>query len=65
VLQFDFFSEMIPEKFKRIWENGIQSGTYSLKLCGSGGGGFILGFSWDFKKTEEFINKNEVQALHL
>jgi len=43
--QWDFFNEMIPEKEKKIWELGLETGDYVLKLCGAGGGGFLLGHS--------------------
>ena len=54
-LQLEFFQEMIPDPYKMIWENGIKTENYSLKLCGSGGGGFILGFAEDRIKTTELF----------
>lgn len=42
-LQFEFMSEFIPAKFKDVWQSGIKSKTYSLKICGAGGGGYIIG----------------------
>ena len=38
------FKPMIPEQFHGIWQQGIDTNDYYLKLCGSGGGGYILGF---------------------
>jgi len=52
-LQLEHFEEMIPKPYRELWQNGIATGDYYLKLCGSGGGGFILGFSTDIKKAEE------------
>ena len=43
------FSPMIPSEFHNIWSKGIETNGYYLKLCGSGGGGFILGFTEDLK----------------
>jgi mevalonate kinase len=37
-----------------LWSKGLESGDYILKLCGAGGGGFVLGFS-DKLSTEEKI----------
>jgi mevalonate kinase len=34
-------SSMIPEAFKEIWNVGIETSAYYLKLCSSGGGGRI------------------------
>ena len=43
-IHFDHFTEFIPEKFHACWKNGLRNHEYYLKLCGAGGGGFILGF---------------------
>ncbi|MCC6722697.1 MAG: mevalonate kinase [Bacteroidia bacterium] len=45
------FKPMIPNDFHKIWKDGIETNTYYLKLCGSGGGGFILGFAPDYSKA--------------
>jgi mevalonate kinase len=45
------FQPMIPENFRALWDKGIETSDYYLKLCGSGGGGFILGFTRDFEKA--------------
>lgn len=39
------FAPMIPESFQALWAEGLNSGHFALKLCGAGGGGFILGIS--------------------
>jgi len=54
--QYEHFQEMIPEKYRQIWMDGLTSGNYTLKLCGAGGGGFILGFTEDFKHVDLMIN---------
>lgn len=50
--QLDYFSEMIPLHMKDFWAKGLNSGDYILKLCGAGGGGFLLGYSSKFKQSE-------------
>ncbi len=45
------FRPMIPEPVISIWKSGLDNKVYSLKLCGSGGGGFILGFTKDYKAS--------------
>jgi mevalonate kinase len=40
---------MIPEQFHAIWQNGIDTNDY---LCGSGGGGYILGFTEDLERAK-------------
>lgn len=44
-LQYDLMPEFIPEKFKAAWLQGLKSNEYHLKVCGAGGGGFIIGFA--------------------
>lgn len=44
-LQYDLLPEFIPEKFKEVWREGLKSNNYHLKICGAGGGGFIIGFA--------------------
>ena len=44
---------MIPEGWSEIWKEGLNSGKYFLKLLGSGGGGFVLGFSDDFDAVKD------------
>jgi mevalonate kinase len=46
------FKPMIPEQFHAIWQNGIDTNDYYLKLCGSGGGGYILGFTEDLERAK-------------
>ncbi|PKP21457.1 MAG: mevalonate kinase [Bacteroidetes bacterium HGW-Bacteroidetes-22] len=49
--QLNHFHEMIPEAFIPAWKQGLETGDYHLKLCGSGGGGFILGFTQSLTQT--------------
>ena len=51
-LQFEYFVEMIPDAFRKIWRTGLESDIFKLKLCGAGGGGFILGIT----KQAEHLN---------
>jgi mevalonate kinase len=58
--QWEFFPEMIPTQMRGLWSKGLESGDYILKLCGAGGGGFILGYSDKLQTTE----KNELFGPH-
>ncbi len=58
------FKPMIPEKFQQTWRNGIETNAYYLKLCGSGGGGFILGFTQDMEKAREMLKGHNLQIIH-
>lgn len=59
-LQIEYFREMIPDRIVPAWLQGLQTRTYTLKLCGSGGGGYMLGFTRNYPQTVE-----ELAALNL
>ena len=58
------FKPMIPENFHNIWAKGIESNDYFLKLCGSGGGGYILGFSQDFEKAKAALSDYKLEVVY-
>lgn len=49
--QFKYFKPLIPALFHELWLEGLNEGHYKLKLCGAGGGGFILGYTKDLQKV--------------
>lgn len=61
--QYLYLPEMIPHKMKPIWEAGLQRDDYKLKLCGSGGGGFLLGISNNFKETRKYFQQNKLELI--
>ena len=58
------FKPMIPEQFHTIWQKGIDSNDYYLKLCGSGGGGYILGFTQDLKKARVSLKDYKLEVVY-
>ncbi|PRZ00246.1 mevalonate kinase [Marinilabilia salmonicolor] len=62
-LQKKHLSLMVPPSIHTLWEEGIDSQEYFLKLCGSGGGGFILGFTRDYESTRKFMDKNGLETI--
>jgi len=55
---------MIPEQFHTLWQNGIETNDYYLKLCGSGGGGYILGFTQDINKAKESLKGYKLEVVY-
>jgi mevalonate kinase len=56
---------MIPEKIKGIWESGLSSDSYYLKLCGSGGGGMMLGVTTNYDEVKNILkNYNLHMVMH-
>ncbi|MDC0378530.1 MAG: mevalonate kinase [Flavobacteriaceae bacterium] len=58
------FKPMIPKDFHQLWKKGIESDDYFLKLCGSGGGGYILGFSKDFQKAKKSLSNYKLEVVY-
>jgi len=61
---FNHFKPMIPKKFHQIWQAGIESNSYYLKLCGSGGGGYILGFTEDIRKAQKALSDYKLEVVY-
>ncbi len=58
------FKPMIPEQFHGIWQAGIDSNDYYLKLCGSGGGGYILGFTENLEKARISLKDYKLEVVY-
>jgi len=58
------FKPMIPEEFHGVWQRGIETNDYYLKLCGSGGGGYILGFTEDLEKAKKSLNEYTLEVVY-
>lgn len=58
------FKPMIPEQFHGIWQHGLDTNDYYLKLCGSGGGGYILGFTEDLAKAEKALAGHKLEVVY-
>ena len=58
------FKPMIPEQFHGIWQQGIDTNDYYLKLCGSGGGGYILGFTEDLEKAKAALKDYKLEVVY-
>ena len=58
------FKPMIPKDFHNVWAKGIESDEYFLKLCGSGGGGYILGFAKDYNKAKKSLSNYNLEVVY-
>ncbi len=58
------FKPMIPKSFQKLWQEGIESNDYYLKLCGSGGGGYILGFTEDYEKVKIVLKGYKLELVY-
>lgn len=60
----DNFKPMIPKEFHTLWQKGIETNAYYLKLCGSGGGGYMLGFTEDIEKAKAALKGHKLEVVY-
>ncbi|MGV8964005.1 MAG: mevalonate kinase [Candidatus Saccharimonadaceae bacterium] len=63
LFQATYFNRMIPSTLEMEWMFGITTGKFMLKLCGSGGGGFILGFTHHYKEVRERFSEKGFEII--
>ncbi|MBI9033604.1 MAG: hypothetical protein JEZ03_03935 [Bacteroidales bacterium] len=61
--EFDYLKPMIPNDSRAIWQHGLDTGLFTLKLCGSGGGGFLLGFTKDYTLARHELLKLKQEVI--
>lgn len=62
-LQFNYFRDMIPADFLDVWKKGLEGNDFKLKLCGSGGGGYLLGFTENLPAAQAFFAAKEMELV--
>ncbi len=61
--QISHFTPMVPKLYQEVWTKGLESDDFFLKLCGAGGGGFLLGLTRDFSQTQQSLKDYEIRKL--
>ena len=61
---YEHFRPMIPDNVFNAWKKGLDTNAYYLKLCGSGGGGYILGFTKDYEKAEKMLKGFHKEVIY-
>lgn len=62
--QLDEMSYFIPEQFHSKIANGLDNGDYFLKICGAGGGGYMLGFTENWSATQDQLNEYDLEMIY-
>ncbi|MEI6683058.1 MAG: hypothetical protein WCO44_10550 [Bacteroidota bacterium] len=63
--QWETLRHLIPLRLHPPWLEGLESGMFSLKLCGSGGGGFLVCFTTDKEGTEACFRNAGIPLIPL
>jgi mevalonate kinase len=61
--QLQHLSPLIPDTFRDVWQEGLANDVFKLKICGAGGGGFILGITKNFAQTEMILENYTLRKV--
>lgn len=62
--QLEHMAPMIPTLYQKLWKEGVESKEFSLKLCGAGGGGFLLGIARDFRRLKKRLTGPQLRVVY-
>ena len=54
---------MIPDFLLEKWQDGLKSENYFLKICGAGGGGFMLSITKNLAQINKTFKAENLQVL--
>jgi mevalonate kinase len=63
LFQYEHLVPMIPTLYRTAWNDGLITNNYFFKLCGAGGGGFLMGITQDFAKVKQVMPSQEIRLL--
>lgn len=62
-LQLMYLPPMVPQMMHELWAQSLEDQQFHLKICGAGGGGFVLGFTKYWSGIQEQLRGYDVQRL--
>lgn len=62
--QYEEMDYFIPLPFRKLVKNGFEKGEYFMKLCGAGGGGYMLGFTANWETTKEQLSEHQLDVVY-
>jgi mevalonate kinase len=61
--QLNRLEAMVPQNIRNHWKKGIESGQYFFKLCGSGGGGYMLVYLNNLNVSKDHVLQANMASL--
>jgi mevalonate kinase len=58
--QLDHFEWVLPAAMRKFFLHGIETGDFHLKICGSGGGGYLLALASNSVSAENYFKMNHL-----
>ena len=62
--QLSEMSDFIPHPFEQLAQKGLEHGDYFLKLCGAGGGGYIIGFTGNWDRANQLLRDYHPDVIY-
>ena len=54
---------LVPGKISKLWARGLEDDSFYIKLCGSGGGGFMLGLTGNPARAAEIFRSEGLDII--
>ena len=61
--QLKALENLVPAHLDPFWREGLLTGLFTLKLCGSGGGGYLLCFTRNMEQTARYFEKRKIPVM--
>jgi len=61
--QLNYLSMLIPSKYATLWKKGHSSCSFDMKICGAGGGGFLMLMVYDHEVAKKILAEEELILL--
>ena len=63
-IQLENLTPMIPKLYIDLWKEGLKDTRFALKLCGAGGGGFLLGMAENLDLVKKLLSSHEIRPVY-
>lgn len=63
LFQRSSFKQLITKEIAPLIDHGLNDGSLYVKVCGSGGGGYFLGFSSEPEKAESLLKQQSLEYM--
>ncbi len=61
--QLTELNDLVPAALRPVWADGLHSGLFAMKLCGSGGGGFLQCFTFRKEQTAGYLHDRNIPVI--
>ena len=62
--ELDLMDAMIPAQFREPWAESLEDEGFRIKLCGAGGGGFLMAWARDAGQLEARFSRTRIELVY-